>query len=583
MRFSRVPFILVGVVALVVAVASVIPDGYVVYDSLWFKLLWGVVAVSGGVVAWRRRLWRRPIVFAIHLGLIVILAGALVTSLTGKKGVLHLRTGIPSDRYLSQKTGEVVKLPCLVRLDTFEILYYPGTDAPRDYVSRLTANGDEMVISMNQIGHLHGFRLYQTSYDEDLQGTVLSVNYDPWGTVVTYSGYLLFLLSFLASLWKPVLRRKRGVAVALALLAVILPARGQDLPTITRKKADSLERVQVMWNNRPCPIGTMSRDFLQKVYGRKSYHGLTATQVVVSWTLAPREWNGVPIIKRKGRTYSKMDDFIDYSTPTPRLKGVGQDAATDEKVALVLMLQQGTLVRSLPPEVKPLSETHVATELLYDRIPWMLVGIVLSVLTVVAALFGRRRLGLALKALLATLLLMHFVVLWYLCGYVPLSNTYETLLFIAFFLAFLMPLGTAVTLAVALLIERNPQLTPLVPVLNSPWLSAHVSCVMLSYALLVASFFRRALLRYAVSLLAVGIFLGSVWANVSWGAYWSWDPKESWALITLLVYSIPLHSDTLPWFRSQRNYRLYSILALATLLMTYFGVNYLLGGMHSYG
>jgi ABC-type transport system involved in cytochrome c biogenesis permease subunit len=92
----------------------------------------------------------------------------------------------------------------------------------------------------------------------------------------------------------------------------------------------------------------------------------------------------------------------------------------------------------------------------------------------------------------------------------------------------------------------------------------------------------RLLLYPAVLLLFVGIFLGSVWANVSWGTYWSWDPNESWALITLLVYSIPLHAESLPWFRSTRNYRIYSLLAFACLLMTYLGVNYLLGGMHSY-
>ena len=85
-----------------------------------------------------------------------------------------------------------------------------------------------------------------------------------------------------------------------------------------------------------------------------------------------------------------------------------------------------------------------------------------------------------------------------------------------------------------------------------------------------------------INLLATGIFLGAVWANVSWGTYWSWDPKESWALITLLVYSIPLHNKSLPWFNSIRNYRIYSLLAFACLLMTYFGVNFLLGGMHSY-
>lgn len=71
--------------------------------------------------------------------------------------------------------------------------------------------------------------------------------------------------------------------------------------------------------------------------------------------------------------------------------------------------------------------------------------------------------------------------------------------------------------------------------------------------------------------LATGIFVGAVWANETWGTYWSWDPKESWALITLLVYSLPLHTRSLPWFRSPLAYRLYSLLALVSLAMTYWG------------
>ncbi len=123
---------------------------------------------------------------------------------------------------------------------------------------------------------------------------------------------------------------------------------------------------------------------------------------------------------------------------------------------------------------------------------------------------------------------------------------------------------------------------PLVPILRSPFLFVHVGTIMLSYILLVVSLLRREVLRPAVFLLATGIFLGAVWANISWGTYWSWDPKEAWALVTLIAYSLPLHQKSLPWFQSMRNYRIYSLLAFATLLITYFGVNFFFGGMHSY-
>ena len=86
----------------------------------------------------------------------------------------------------------------------------------------------------------------------------------------------------------------------------------------------------------------------------------------------------------------------------------------------------------------------------------------------------------------------------------------------------------------------------------------------------------------AIFLLAFGIFLGAVWANVSWGNYWSWDPKETWALITLLIYAFALHSGSLKCFRNTRFFHIYSILAFLSVLITYFGVNFLFGGMHAY-
>ena len=86
----------------------------------------------------------------------------------------------------------------------------------------------------------------------------------------------------------------------------------------------------------------------------------------------------------------------------------------------------------------------------------------------------------------------------------------------------------------------------------------------------------------AVFLLTFGTFLGAVWANISWGSYWAWDPKETWALITMLIYAMMLHGGALRPFRHPRFFHLYSILAFVAVLITYFGVNLILGGMHSY-
>jgi len=140
-------------------------------------------------------------------------------------------------------------------------------------------------------------------------------------------------------------------------------------------------------------------------------------------------------------------------------------------------------------------------------------------------------------------------------------------------------------------------------VLASPLLSIHVAVIMIAYSLLaflmlggiMAVIVRRKpemverlhvvgqiLLYPAVFLLTIGVFIGAVWANVSWGTYWSWDPKEVWALITLIIYALPLHGQSLPMFRKPMFFHCYCIIAFLSVLITYFGVNFILGGMHSY-
>ena len=92
----------------------------------------------------------------------------------------------------------------------------------------------------------------------------------------------------------------------------------------------------------------------------------------------------------------------------------------------------------------------------------------------------------------------------------------------------------------------------------------------------------RIFLYPAVTTMGLGIFIGAIWANISWGTYWSWDPKETWALITFMIYAVVLHTQSLPLFRKPIPYHLYMVIAFLSIIMTYFGVNYILGGMHSY-
>lgn len=144
---------------------------------------------------------------------------------------------------------------------------------------------------------------------------------------------------------------------------------------------------------------------------------------------------------------------------------------------------------------------------------------------------------------------------------------------------------------------------PLLPVLRSPFFSLHISTIVTAYALLLAIMIvgiialikpkdsvrleklkalSTSMLYPAVALLAIGIFIGAIWANVSWGNYWSWDPKEVWALITLLIYAAPLHEKIWKSFQKPVFFHIYGILAFLSVLITYFGVNLLLGGVHAY-
>ncbi len=144
---------------------------------------------------------------------------------------------------------------------------------------------------------------------------------------------------------------------------------------------------------------------------------------------------------------------------------------------------------------------------------------------------------------------------------------------------------------------------PLLPVLRSPFFSLHISTIVTAYALLLAIMvvgviavvkpknterleklktLSTTMLYPAVALLAIGIFIGAVWANVSWGNYWAWDPKEVWALITLLVYAAPLHGKIWKTFQKPLFFHIYCILAILSVLITYFGVNLFLGGVHAY-
>ncbi len=640
-----------------------------IYHSPWFIALWAVLSLGLVAALVHYKLWRRWAVCALHGSFFVILLGALVTFHTSQKGVVHLQPGVKVSAFQSEDLKESYALPFALQLDSFHIVHYPGTEAPADYasyVSLLSAQGERFStqrVSMNRILKHQGYRFYQSSYDPDEQGSWLSVNYDPWGTGLTYVGYTLLLLSMLAVLLSrreefvrllnhPLLRK--GTFVFLLLLTATSTLQARELPAFNREKADSLAQRQIIYNDRVAPFNTLARDFLLKIYGRASYHGLTAEQVVSGWLFSPEVWQDEPMFLIKNAElrqllhiegkYARLTDLFQGNNYVLQRywKGGNAQAAepndplqkaiaeTDEKVGLIMMLQKGTLIQPLPKDgsVQPLSALRVKAELLYNRIPFakvlFMVCLTLGLLAFVRLVWRSvhqlkerksERIILSTALYVCTLVLAFaFGLRWYIAGHVPMSNGFETMQFMALTtlvvsslmhrrFQVLLPFGfilAGFALLVSFLGQSNPQITNLMPVLASPWLSLHVSMVMMGYSLLAfvmltgimglcmkrqaeaLMLLGRLLLYPAVFFLGIGIFLGAVWANQSWGTYWSWDPKETWALITFMTYALSFHAQSLPWFRSPRHFHLFSILAFLTVLMTYFGVNFVLGGMHSY-
>ncbi|HAQ18783.1 MAG TPA: hypothetical protein DCR40_06035 [Prolixibacteraceae bacterium] len=287
------------------------------------------------------------------------------------------------------------------------------------------------------------------------------------------------------------------------------------------------------------------------------------------------------------------------------------------------------------------SETKKKVEIFYNSMNpfkrvfpfYLLVGFILIAVLFVN-IFRQKTMGVKVRTAFTVLIGLGFlihtgglVLRWYVSGHAPWSNGYESMVYVAwasmlagmiFGRKYPMVIGTAAMLAgiilfVAHLNWMNPEITHLVPVLDSYWLMIHVAIITASYGFIGMSAFIGLLVLalYCISnpensknikglvlqltaisemsvtvglyLLTIGTFLGGVWANESWGRYWGWDAKETWALITVVIYSFIAHMRLIPSLKGIYNYTIASVLGFASVLMTYFGVNYYLSGLHSYG
>jgi cytochrome c-type biogenesis protein CcsB len=331
--------------------------------------------------------------------------------------------------------------------------------------------------------------------------------------------------------------------------------------------------------------------------------------------------------------------MIAYFTEVLKSTASGNYSKPDKIMVLIRDIQ-----RNSPGSQLLASETKINVEILYNKLQiFVMLRNVYAILSIVLLLLAfidnlrqkkSRVISVALNisiAILGAAFLYHtfgLIMRWYLTGHAPWSNGYEALILIAWgglFAGFVFSRYSKITLAATTLLaffilmtaghsSYDPQLTNLQPVLKSYWLVIHVATLTISYGFLGLSFilglmnlfiylFKTAKnnerfdlviteLTYinemnmivGVVLATVGTFLGGVWANESWGRYWGWDAKETWALVIVVTYTLILHLRFIPKLKSNYVLNVASVAGFSSVLMTFVGVNYYLSkGMHSYG
>ena len=751
---KKIIFILYILVLVCMATATIVEKSqgtdYVhahYYGAWWFILIWAALADLGAFYIIKRKV-KCASTLALHLSFLIILAGALLTHVSAKRGMIHLRINQPVNTYMASDEEQGMKeekLPFSLCLQKFEAKMHDGTNAVADYSSKFIVMDDneksEGEVSMNNIYSHRSYRLYQSSYDEDGKGSVLAINADPYGIPVTYTGYALLFISLVwmlidpkggyRKLLKSPLLKKGALIIALILsLGNVQTAKAESSSenlqnaVLPKETAEKFGELNILYNDRICPVQTFALDFCKKIYGSRSYQGLTAEQVLTGWVFYGDVWANEPFIKIKSgemKTAMNLPDYAALNSFFNRDMGgytIGQyvqeyyngqqdkfhqqAADIDGKIQIIMELRQGISLKVLPytftknvkatknnPFIKagtttwfspvdklPLavehqhalyiknvfsllfgdvkagniervniffdkmkkyqevsggnslpSQTQYKAERINNAFPFATILFMVNLTLGFIALFytiyrmTKNRQVKALDIALPILLCISFLALtfglalrWIISGNVPMSNGYESMLTVAWFvmlISIVMQFRIRIVMVFGFLLsgffllvshinQMDPAIGQMMPVLNSPLLSMHVSIIMMSYALLSLTFIcgimgiclrshgeelqalSRIFLYPALTAMGFGIFIGAIWANVSWGTYWSWDSKETWALITFMIYAVVVHTQSLPIFRKPLAYHIYITLAFLSIVMTYFGVNYFLTGMHSY-
>ena len=690
----------------------------------------------------------------IHLSLIVIMIGAMTTHVIGKEGSIHLRVGEATSEMTSHTSRGTFThaLPFTVELSEFRLVRYPGSNSASSYESDLVVTVDNQqlheTIYMNRVLDVKGYRLFQSSYDEDEQGSILAVNHDVAGRTITYIGYTALILGFLLMFLLPNSRlrrlgrqlqrvRKRTIVGLIALLS-LTPTQAQQFTQhaaflSAERNAIPLEHAQqfgtlpVQLQGRIVPMNTFSAQVLRKLYKSEQIGSLTPDQFLLGWMTQPNIWMEVPMLSVKDDGLAQLcgvtSDAVSYaqlfdtngsyrlvqpvahaSHQAPAERSATDKALLklDEQVNIIYMLIHGLLPNILPDRNDEQNKWHapggdismfagadslaaatlfqeylveviyaqesndwhqaeeallavkefqrnadssglispdkIEAELRYNRLQifstvgkyYFILGGLLLLIAIVSMLRPNKALHYISYIIItgiALLSLYHvygMILRWQISGYAPWSNSYETMIYVAwsaiitgfifgrrnFFILALATLLGGVILFVSRLNWMDPQITTLVPVLKSRWLMFHVAITISAYGFFGISFLlgivsmlmmlgsrskiiqqqikeltivNNMSLLIGLALMTTGTFLGAVWANESWGRYWSWDPKETWALITVVIYGAVTHLHLLKHKRYNWLFNFSSVLAFASVLMTYLGVNYFLSGLHSYG
>ncbi|HEA21683.1 MAG TPA: cytochrome C biogenesis protein [Pricia antarctica] len=339
-------------------------------------------------------------------------------------------------------------------------------------------------------------------------------------------------------------------------------------------------------------------------------------------------------------TDSLYANFIKNSVPyylmTLRKANETGDYSSADKLLEAFKQNQ----RNHGSEVLP-SEQKINTEIIYNKLDifnhlwkWYPVIGLLLFLALIFQIFKDRSIWRVSVYFLTGVILIFFlwhtaglVLRWYISGHAPWTDAYESILYVSWAtmgMGLLFARRSNMTLAAAAFVTGillwiahqnwvDPAIANLVPVLDSYWLMIHVAVIVASYGPLIVgailglvsliliilttkenkarmdinikelTIINEVAITIGLVMLTIGNFLGGQWANESWGRYWGWDPKETWALISIMIYAFVIHTRLVPGLRGKWTFNFLSLIAIGSIMMTYFGVNYYLVGLHSYG